>query len=117
MYPIKLDDFENYMNPPTSREITTAISEQIKQLKFLGEGAFLNKGDASAFFLLYGNKCIAIPIDLIVVFLVLFCIKKIVKTMQLSVSYLFVVVCKGPLRISRRQDWAEGLSFYYSRML
>jgi len=43
LFPLSISSFEDYTNPSGNRALTTKVSNSLEQLKFLGEGAFLDK--------------------------------------------------------------------------
>jgi len=43
LFPLPISSFEDYTNPSSNRALTTQVSNSLDQLKFLGEGAFLDK--------------------------------------------------------------------------
>merc|ERR1712012_1222672 len=43
LFPLSISSFEDYTNPSGNRALTTKVSNGLEQLKFLGEGAFLDK--------------------------------------------------------------------------
>lgn len=43
IFPLDISSFEDYTNPSTNRALTSKVTQSLDDLKFLGEGAFLDK--------------------------------------------------------------------------